>query len=341
MSLTLIIVFSALGVGILVFLTWFFLYRGNQTSPPFSQGKEDTVRSEMSEYEKSALASIHKWKNPELGWFDKVMETINWPMEKATEFVNEVPGVEWVIEKAIGGLVGLLNDFAQWSVRPDAIYGEYRRAGFEKIKKADDIFTLDLEEADRVCGFLAAKYKSVAFVEGGGTGAAGLPGIPPDIVALITINQRAIGEYATYYGFDISSQRERLFALHILGLASSPNDGAKQVAMAQLVRIAKDVAKKKVWTELEKHSFVRVIQVIARSLGIRLTKVKLGQVLPGVGAAVGAGFNSYYTAKVCDVAFYLYRERFLAEKYGGEIIEETVKPAEDFRPDFRDEEMTM
>ena len=164
-------------------------------------------------------------------------------------------------------------------------------------------------------------------------GLEGTSGIA-DIVALIALNQRAIGEYATYYGFDISSQQERLFALNILGLASSPNDAAKQVAMAQLVRIAQDVAKKKVWRDLEKHSFVKIVQIIARSLGIRLTKAKLAQVVPVTGALVGAGFNAYYTDKVCDAAFYLYRERFLSEKYGEKIIEETVKPAENFEPNF-------
>ncbi len=294
------------------------------------------MKNGMSEFEKFALESIHEWKNPTIGWFGKTMEIINWPLEKATGYITEIPGVDWVIEKAIGGLVGLLNDFAQWTVRPYAIYEEFRDAGFGNIKKSEDIFTLDLEDADRVCGFLAAKYKTLATGEGFVAGVVGLPGIPPDIAALITINQRAIGEYATYYGFDISSQRERLFALNILGLASSPNDAAKQVAMAQLVRISQDVARKRVWKDLEKHSLVKIIQIIARSLGIRLTKAKLAQVVPVAGAVIGGGFNAYYTTKVCDAAFYLYRERFLAEKYGEDVIQETVKPADDFEPNFDD-----
>ena len=294
------------------------------------------MKNELSEYEKSAVTSIHDWKNPQIGWFGKTMETINWPIEKAGDLITEVPGVDWVIEKAVGGLVGLLNDLAHWSVRPNAIYEEYRVAGFEHIKTPNDIFSLNLEDADRVNGWLGAKYKTLASVEGAAAGYVGLPGIPPDIVALITLNQRAIGEYATYYGFDISSQQERLFALNILGLASSPNDAAKQVAMAQLVRIAQDVAKKKVWKDLERHSFVRIIQIIARSLGIRLTKAKLAQIVPVTGALVGGGFNAYYTSNVCDAAFYLYRERFLAEKYGENIIEVTVKPADNFEPDLDD-----
>lgn len=294
------------------------------------------MKNELTEYEKTAVISIHEWKNPQIGWFGKAMEIINWPLEKAGDLITEVPGVDWVIEKTVGGLVSLLNELAHWSVRPDAIYEEYRVAGFEYIKTPSDIFSLDLKDVDRVNGWLGAKYKALATVEGVTVGYVGLLGIPPDIIALITLNQRAIGEYATYYGFDISSQQERLFALNILGLASSPNDTAKQVAMAQLVRIAKDVARKKAWKELERRSFVRIIQIISRSLGIRLTKAKLAQIVPVTGALVGGGFNAYYTSNVCDAAFYLYRERFLAEKYGESIIEVTVKPADNFEADLDD-----
>ncbi len=294
------------------------------------------MKNELTEYEKTAVISIHEWKNPQIGWFGKAMEIINWPLEKAGDLITEVPGVDWVIEKTVGGLVSLLNELAHWSVRPDAIYEEYRVAGFEYIKTPSDIFSLDLKDVDRVNGWLGAKYKALATVEGAAVGYVGLLGIPPDIIALITLNQRAIGEYATYYGFDISSQQERLFALNILGLASSPNDTAKQVAMAQLVRIAKDVARKKAWKELERRSFVRIIQIISRSLGIRLTKAKLAQIVPVTGALVGGGFNAYYTSNVCDAAFYLYRERFLAEKYGESIIEVTVKPADNFEADLDD-----
>ena len=125
--------------------------------------------------------------------------------------------------------------------------------------------------------------------------------------------------------------------MNVLALASSPSDGAKQAALAQLVRIAKDVAAKKAWKEIEKHSFVNIVKKIAASLGQRLTKAKLAQIIPYLGAGVGAGFNSYFTAKVCDAAFFLYRERFLAEKYGPKIIEETVKPAQDFDSDADNE----
>jgi hypothetical protein len=79
---------------------------------------------------------------------------------------------------------------------------------------------------------------------------------------------------------------------------------------------------------------VQAIQQIAKALSIRLTRAKLSHVLPVAGAAIGGGFNAYYTDKVCKAAFYLYRERFLAEKYGVEAIEETVEPAQSLEPAY-------
>ena len=125
-------------------------------------------------------------------------------------------------------------------------------------------------------------------------------------------------------------------ALNILGYASSPNDLAKQSAMAELVRIAQDVARRKTWEALEEHAFVQIVQQIARAVGIRLTKAKLAQVIPAIAVAVGAGFNAYYTARVCDAAYYLYRERFLAEKYGANVIEATVQPAKRLDPEYEE-----
>ena len=290
----------------------------------------------MSAYERRALEQIHEWKTPELTWSDQAMRVISRPLDKAGDFIMEIPVLGDVIKKAIGGIVNVSNDLAQRSVRPEAIYRKFRTAGHD-IHERSDIFSLDLEDVDKVVGWLAAKYKGLALGEGAATGVAGALGIAVDIQALVTLNLRAIGEYATYYGFDVSLQQERLFAMNILGLASSPNDAAKAIAMAQLVRIAQDAAKKKTWKTLEGHAFVKIIQQISKALGIRLTKAKLAQFVPVVGAVVGGGYNAYYTAKVCDAAYYLYRERFLAEKYGTDTIEVTVEPAEEPDPGYEEQ----
>lgn len=263
------------------------------------------------------------------------MRVVNWPLNKAGDTVLNTPGISEAINKSIGGIVQVSNDIAQWTVRPEAIYKEFRVSGYD-VNNAKSILNLDLENIDKTVGFLAAKYKGLAGVEGAAIGATGIVGLVLDIPVLVSLNLRAIGEYATYYGFDISLQSERLFAMNVLGLASSPKDAAKQVAMSELVRIAKEVAAKKTWKSLEEHSFVRIIQHISRALGIRLTKAKLAQFVPAVGAVVGFGFNAYYTARVCEASYNLYRERFLAAKYGADVIEMTVDPAENLDPGYEE-----
>lgn len=290
-----------------------------------------------SDYETRARREIDAWKSPTIGWFGQAMRTINWPLDKMGDLALKTPGVGWVIEKSVGGLVDLANDAAQWSVRSETIHEEYRKFG-HPIHRPIDITKLDLVDVDRTIGWLGAKYKGLALAEGAAAGVAGLPGIPVDIAALVVLNLRAIGEYASYCGFDTTTQAERLFAMNVLGLASSPTDASKTIAMAQLVKIAQDVAKKKAWKELEQHAYVQVIQRIAKALSIRLTKAKLGEIIPYVGAAVGGGFNAYFTSKVCDAAYFLYRERFLAAKYGPEWIDVVTQPAEDADPHYPEED---
>ena len=297
----------------------------------------ESMSHRMTEYDRTQLAAIHSWTSPELGWFGQVMKVVNWPLDKAGQLVFDVPEIGPLLEKAFAGVVGLLNDGASWSVRPKAIFADFHKHGYEAVHSLDDIHSLRLRDVDATIGFLAAKYKTTALAEGAATGLLGLPGIPADVVAILSLNLRAIGEYATYCGFDISLQQERLFAMNVLGLASSPSDAAKQAAMAQLAKIAKAVAQKKTWKTLEEHAFVSIIRKVAEALGVRLTKAKLAQVVPVAGAVVGGGFNAYYTSRVCDAAYFLYRERFLAEKYGEDVIKDAGKPAEGFEPDYSSE----
>lgn len=281
----------------------------------------------LSAYERRALYDIGVWKTPRAreGWFGQLGRLVRRPIEMATAVVRKIPGAGFVVEKSIGGLTSLLNDAAQWSVRPAAIYQEYRDAGYE-VWKPEDVFRLDLRQVDEVIGYLAAKYKGLAAAEGVVTGAAGAMGIPADIVALVTLNLRAAGEYGTYCGFDVSLQHERLFAMHVLALASGPADVSKAVAMVELARIGSQVARKKSWKHLEQSVFVRAVQQTAKALGRRLSKAKLAQLVPAAGAVVGGGFNAHYTGGVCEAAFHLYRERFLQQKYGVEWIAGPKRP---------------
>ena len=166
------------------------------------------------------------------------MRQIGWPVDRLGTLLKnaaDVAGPPEVINKALAGILGVLTDAAAWTVSPEAICEKFRKVGHD-VRQLADIFALDLEQVDRTVGWLDAKYKGAAFTEGAAAGAVGAPGLIADIPALVTLNLHAIAKYATYYGFDVASQRERLFAMHVLGLASSPSDSAKMPVMAQLAK---------------------------------------------------------------------------------------------------------
>src|SRR6202008_3272845 len=98
-----------------------------------------------SAYETEARRQIQLWKNPSLGWLDQAMRTLNWPLDKAGDLVMKTPGIGWVLEKSVGGLVTVTNDVAQLSVRPDAIHEENRRSG-HPVSHPGDIIHLDLSD---------------------------------------------------------------------------------------------------------------------------------------------------------------------------------------------------
>jgi hypothetical protein len=274
--------------------------------------------ADLSPYEQRAHREIDLFKNPPRSWLGDVWETVNKPLEWAGDVAFDNP-VGSVVAKAVAGIVSTLNDGASWSVRVDAIYEEFRAAGHASVQGGADIKHLDLRDVDKTVGYLAAKYKVMAGGEGAAAGTLGFPGIAIDIPVLVSLALRAVNEYATYYGFDLSLQHEQAFAVSILGAASCPTVAAKQVAMAELSKLSVLISQPKTWAELQRLVSVQVIKRIALVLGIRLTKAKLAQVVPLVGAGVGAGFNASYVAKVTRTAYQLYRERFLIEKYGPDV----------------------
>jgi len=273
--------------------------------------------SDLTNYEQLALHAIDKFKNPERTWLGNAWNTVTKPVGALADvaFDNSVGAA---VTKAIQGVMELLNDGASWTVRTDAILGEFRKDG-HSVATLQDIHALPLENVDKTVGLLAAKYKSTAFAEGAAAGALGIIGIAVDIPLLVGMALRAVNEYASYYGFDVSVQGERMFAMSILSAASAPNQAAKQVALAELTRLSVMIAKRKTWEELQRLVSVQVIKKIAQALGIRLTKGKLAQLVPVLGAAVGAGYNAWYLSQVTETAYLLYRERFLIEKHGPDI----------------------
>jgi len=257
--------------------------------------------------------------NPDRTWWDRTTDALSLPLNYVGDFVFD-NAVGDAVSRAVQGIVSLINDGVNWTVQPDLVYREFQQNGYPSVCGPADVFRLDLQQADEVLGYLAAKYKLMAAAEGAVSGAGGAAGIVADIPALIGINLRGIAEYTVYYGFDPQSMAERRYVMSVLTLVSSPTNAAKYATLAELRRIALAVARRTSWQELEKSLVVTAMQQVAKVLGIRLTKAKLGQLIPVLGAIIGGGYNAWYTGTTTEAAFNLYRLRFLAAKYGEDIL---------------------
>ena len=269
-----------------------------------------------STYEREALAAIKAWRQPSDSWLRRQSIGFQESLNGITDQVRKVPGVDWTIDNVVTGLLNVTNEITQDLVWQTAIFQVFRDAGHENVHTADDIAWLDLEIIDVLQEGTAGKYKSLAAVEGVATGMAGWAGILPDIIALIALCLRAAGEYATYYGFDIAEPSERLYALHILDAAAKPRERIALSIPEMLHETPNKVARKKTLRTVERVALGGTVSAVAKSIALRITRNKLAQVLPIAGAVVAGSFNSIYTGTVCDVAYHLYRERFLYLKYG-------------------------
>ncbi len=272
-------------------------------------------------YERRVLHEIRQWKHPELSRLGKAVDRFNRSLHQTTDLVRKIPGMDWAIENVISGLLRLTNEIVQDSVWREAIFETYRTAG-HAVETPDDVRRLDLEAVDGALKGLDTKYRALTAAQGAAAGYAGLAGIVPDVVGLIALNLRAAGEYATYCGYDIADPTERYYALQILNVVSQPSTEAREEALVSVNAVSHAVARQQTVQTLQEAALSASLRGLARALGTRLTRAKLAQLLPVAGAFVGGGFNAYYTTRVCDAAFHLYRERRLIEKYGIEVSPE-------------------
>ena len=103
--------------------------------------------------------------------------------------------------------------------------------------------------------------------------------------------------------------------LAVIGVGVAGEGAARQAAMLHVRQVAMMIARRAPWRELSEEAIVKLIQGLFAKLSVRLTQRKLAQALPIVGIAAGAGLNYTLMRKVGTAASFMYRERFLIDKY--------------------------
>ena len=145
-------------------------------------------------------------------------------------------------------------------------------------------------------------YCKTGAAEGGITGAGGFLMSLADFPLLIAIKIKLLYEIAALYGFNTSDFRERLYVLHIFQLAFSSKKGSQEV-LQQLEN----------WDDklflLPENGDGFDWQTFQQQYRDYIDLAKLAQLLPVVGAAVGAVVNYQLIKKLGKTAMMCYRMR--------------------------------
>jgi hypothetical protein len=147
-------------------------------------------------------------------------------------------------------------------------------------------------------------YRTTAAVEGGITGAGGLLLGLADFPILLGLKIKLLFDIASLYGFDLEDYKERVYLLHIFELTFSSDIHRKRiyVEMADWDKRSKDLPE-----DINQFDWRNFQQEYRDYIDL----AKMAQLLPVVGAPVGAIVNYRMIKKLGVTSMNAYRMRLL------------------------------
>ena len=271
------------------------------------------------DYVEQAKQEIAKWESEKPGFLNQATNFLLWPAEKAAGALipdTVLEAVGRAVETCLSGLASLTNLTFNAAAIVEKVSIRTRDLGGNLCHR--------LQATDEGAAEIWTYHVGYAIAEGGITGVGGLAGLAADIPALFAILVRELQEIATCYGFDVTVDREREYLLHVLQAGFAANVKVKMgfvVSLKEIEQILINVAWKKMAEDLAskqltKHSMLAALRQFAKTLGYQLTKRKALQLVPIVGALVGASLNGALANDIGKAAYMSYRRRWIAEHRG-------------------------
>lgn len=312
----------------------------------------------LSTYERRALQEVNERKAAQVARSPRrlVPGTVGDRARQAADYAGRVPGAKQAVQAythALTGLARATSKGANVTLSEERVIRAYQKRGFA-IAALEDIRSMELHEIEKSVRpkRMDLVYASIAAVEGAAAGAvvtgaellatvgsvasagaASAPGagavgtaMAGDAAFVLAAAQRVVSHTVLYYGYDPFDPAERVFAMSVVNLGSALTAGGKVAGYSELSRVTQLLARRATWKQLNEHALPMIAQRFAVRFGMRLTQRKLGQLVPVVGIALGAGMNYRLVDEVADTAHWTYRERFLLEKDGNRA--QAVVPTE-------------
>jgi hypothetical protein len=160
-----------------------------------------------------------------------------------------------------------------------------------------------LEERESLVRAKISAYKKLAAVEGAGTGAGGFLLSLADFPLLLGLKIKLLFEVAGLYGYQVKDYQERVFILYVFQLAFSSPDKRKE-SYEKILQ----------WEATSKSFPVSLYAFDWRTFQQEyrdyIDLAKMLQLIPGVGAVVGAVANHRLVDKLGETAINAYRLRW-------------------------------
>ena len=176
----------------------------------------------------------------------------------------------------------------------------------KKIEEAKD---MTLAEVEHEVQTILNKYKKLGAAGGAGTGAGGILLMAIDYPTLISLKLKMLQEIAQSFGYNSKSPDERIFMLKVFLLAFSGDMSRRKVYIE--IRDWKqesEIIKYKTYEEFV--DWREFYTEYKESIEFK----KLLQLLPGVGAVVGAWANYSLIDELGKVAINSYRLRYFKQR---------------------------
>ncbi|OPH59708.1 ABC transporter-associated protein EcsC [Paenibacillus ferrarius] len=182
--------------------------------------------------------------------------------------------------------------------------------GINYIPAQEPLYDVSLADRDAKAEELLSLYKKIAAAEGAGAGAGGILLGLADFPILLGIKLKFLFELAHVYGYSTKDYRERLFILYVFQLAfSSPKKKTELLKTIKNWHVISDSFPPAA-AYLDQVDWQQLQQEYRDTIDFR----KMLQLIPGIGAVVGAWANFGLLEELGVAGMNCFRLRRLQDK---------------------------
>lgn len=252
----------------------------------------------MTDYEKKILRELQRWQREMLKdprFFDK------WSKQVQNKLNSYIP------EKVHNAITATIKQMIR-----AVLFGS-------KITTGRSSTFTSLHETEILVKQKIKQYRTAAVIEGGVTGAGGILLGLADFPLLLGIKIKLLFEIAAAYGFDVNDYKERVYMLYIFQIAFS-SDAYRRKLYLEIENWSEKA--NEMPSELDQFNWRHLQQEYRDYIDL----AKMAQLIPVIGAPIGAAANYRLIKKLGKTAMNAYRMR----RFEGTLLKKEDFKKKDF-----------